>query len=249
MEFNRPFCFFDLETTGADTSSDRIVQIGMIFCDSNLNVIEEKSRLVNPEISIPQEASDVHGITDDMVRNEPTFSRIAKSLYEKIKGHIMVGYNSNRFDRSLLFSEFRRVGIEPLMNHFIFIDSCVIFKRKEERTLAAALKFYCGEELEGAHDAFFDTRATLDVFKKQIQMYNDLGNTEEQISMYSNYDCIHLDASGFIVKNQEDEIVFGYGKHRGKKIKEVDPSYIDWILYKSNFSTEIKNLITCHISQ
>lgn len=249
MEFNRSFCFFDLETTGVDVKRDRIVQIGLCFCDQNLEVTEERNRLINPELPIPVEASDVHGITNEMVKDRPTFKQIAKSLYSAIKGRVMIGYNSNWFDRPLLFNEFRRAGIEPLMSDFIFIDACSIFKRKEERTLTAAMKFYCDKELEGAHDALIDVKATREVFMKQLEFYNDIGSDLEEISMYSAYDCVHLDASGFIVKNKQNEIVFGYGKHSGKKIKDVDPGYIDWIVYKSDFSTEIKNLITCHISQ
>lgn len=249
MEFNRPFCFFDLETTGTDTYTDRIVQIGLSFCSSDFQVTEEKNRLINPGIPIPEASTKVHGITNEMVQEAPSFRQIAKSLYEAIKGRIMVGYNSNHFDRPLLFNEFRRSGIEPLMSDFIFIDSCSIFKRKHERTLTAALKFYCNKDLENAHDALNDVKATREVFIHQLKTYEDLGKTEEEIAMYSNYDCIHLDSSGFIVKNKEDEVVFGFGKHSGKKIKTVDGSYINWILYKSNFSTEIKNLIKCHITQ
>ena len=164
LNLKKPIVFFDLETTGVEVAKDRIVEIGIVklFPDGTR---ESKVRLINPTIPIPEEAAEVHGITDDKVKGEPTFKQLAKNLHAYLKGCDLGGYNSNRFDVPLLVEEFLRCGIEfpePTTN---MIDVFKIFTINEQRTLEAAVKFYCDKDLEDAHSAEADINATIDVFE------------------------------------------------------------------------------------
>ncbi|MBQ5394310.1 MAG: 3'-5' exonuclease, partial [Alistipes sp.] len=175
LKLKRPIVFFDLETTGVNTSSDRIVEISLIKVMPNGEEIA-KTRRINPEMPIPPEATAVHGITDEDVKDAPTFKQIARSLAQFLQGCDFGGFNSNRFDLPLLVEEFLRAGVDVDFKRFRFVDVQTIFHKKEQRTLEAAYRFYCDRDLENAHSAEVDTRATYEVLCAQLDRYNDLEN-------------------------------------------------------------------------
>ncbi len=247
LNLKRPIVFFDLETTGVDTSKDRIVEISMIKIMPDGEEIS-KTRKLNPTIPIPPEATAVHGITDEDVKNEPTFQQVAKSLAQFIQGCDFGGFNSNRFDLPLLVEEFLRAGVDVDLKRRKFIDVQNIFHKKEQRTLVAAYKFYCDRDLEDAHSAEADTRATYEVLKAQIERYDDLENDIDFLAEYSQRSKT-VDYAGYVLYNEKEEEVFGFGKHRGRLVSEVfrtEPSYYAWImngdfpLYTKKVLTEIR---------
>ncbi len=184
LNLKKPIIFFDLETTGIDIMHDRIVEISMIKVLPSGEEIE-KTRRVNPGIPIPAEATAVHHITDADVANEPMFRQIARSLANEMTGCDIAGFNSNRFDIPMLDQEFQRAGVKFDFSKARFVDVQTIFHKKEQRTLVAAYRFYCGKELDGAHSANADTRATLEVLKSQLDHYDDLPNDIEELSKFS----------------------------------------------------------------
>ena len=226
--FTRPIVFFDLETTGTDFVQDRVVQVSVLKLSTDLSE-EVRTRLVNPGMKIPKAASEVHGIYDNDVKDQPRFTEIAKSLNEFFVGCDIAGYNSNNFDVPFLVEEFARCGIEFPEADTKLIDVCTIFKRKEERTLTAAYKFYCDKILENAHDAEADVRATLEVFKGQLARYEDLGSSSlEELHAYCNRDGI-VDYARKLARNEVGEIVFNFGKHKGEVVaKRLD--YARWMI-------------------
>ena len=201
MELNlkKPIIFFDLETTGTNITTARIVEISMIKIMPNG---EEKARTlrINPEMPIPAEATAVHHITDEDVANCRTFKEIAKDLAQSFLGCDIAGFNSNRFDIPMLDQEFQRVGVKFDFTKPRFIDVHTIFHKKEQRTLVAAYKFYCGKDLDGAHSANADTRATYEVLKAQLDMYEDLPNDMEALSDYSSQNR-NVDLAGRVIYN------------------------------------------------
>lgn len=225
--FTRPIIFFDLETTGTDFVQDRVVQIAVLKLDTDLSE-EVRTRLINPGIPIPKAASEVHGIYDDDVKDKPRFSEIAKSLSDFFVDCDIAGYNSNSFDIPFLVEEFARCGIEFPSPDAKLIDVCTIFKKKEERTLSAAMKFYCDKTHDDAHDAEADVRATLDVFKAQLARYNDIGTTAAELHEFCRRGEI-VDYARKLAKNEQGEIVFNFGKNKGKPVTE-DLDYARWIL-------------------
>ena len=202
MELNlkKPIIFFDLETTGTNITTDRIVEISMIKIMPNG---EEKERTlrINPEMPIPAEATAVHHITDEDVANCRTFKEIAKDLAQSFLGCDIAGFNSNRFDIPMLDQEFQRVGVKFDFTKPRFIDVQTIFHKKEQRTLVAAYKFYCGKDLEGAHSALHDTRATYEVLKAQLDMYEDLPHDMEALSDFSSQNR-NVDLAGRVIYNE-----------------------------------------------
>ena len=214
LNLKNPIVFFDLETTGTNTSSDRIVEISTVKVFPNGDK-EVKTRRLNPEMHIPEEATAVHGITDADVADAPAFRQIAKSLAEYIKGCDLGGFNSNRFDVPMLAEEFLRAGVDIDLKKRKFVDVQTIFHKKEERTLSAAYRFYCGKELEDAHSAEADTLATYEVLKAQLDKYDDLQN---DIAFLADYSCHTrtVDYAGRIVYDDKDQEVFSFGKHKGK---------------------------------
>ena len=248
LNLKRPMVFFDLETTGTNISSDRIVEISMVKVMPNGEEIV-KTRRINPEMPIPAEATAVHHITDEDVRNEPTFKQLAKSLREFIQGCDFCGFNSNRFDLPLLAEEFLRAGVDvDLFKKAKYIDVQNIFHKKEERTLVAAYRFYCGKELEAAHSAAADTMATYEVLCSQLDRYDDLENSVESLSEFSSRGKT-ADFAGRIGYNDKGEEVFNFGKYRDQSVEAVfrkEPSYYDWIMngdfpaYTKKIFTEIK---------
>lgn len=224
----RPLIFFDLETTGTDFVSDRVVQISVlkIFPDKSEEI---RTRLVNPDRPIPKDATDVHAITDEDVKDQPKFREIGKGLFQFICGCDIAGYNSNNFDIPFLVEEFARCGIEFPEEGTKLIDICTIFKRKEERTLTAAYKFYCDKILENAHSAEADVRATLEVFQGQLERYVDLSNaTLDDLHKFCNREGI-VDYARKLGKNEAGETVFNFGKHKGEPvISQLD--YVQWMI-------------------
>ena len=184
LKLSRPIIFFDLETTGVDTAKDRIVEISMVkvLVDGTKQI---KTRRINPEMPIPAEATAVHGIADEDVKDEPTFKQIAKSLAQFIEGCDFGGFNSNRFDLPVLVEEFLRAGVDVDFKRRKYIDVQNIFHKKEQRTLVAAYKFYCDKDLENAHSAEADTMATYEVLDAQIARYGDIGDTVAELAEFS----------------------------------------------------------------
>ena len=243
----KPIVFFDLETTGINIGTDKIVEISILKVFPNGNK-ESKTWLVNPEIEIPKNASDIHGITNEKVVTEPTFKELAPKISEMIAGCDLAGFNSNRFDIPLLAEELMRAGIDFDMNDRKAIDVQVIFHKKEQRTLSAGYQFYCGKELEGAHGAEADTNATYEILLAQLDKYEDIENSVEALSEYSSH-TKRADFAGFILFNEEDKEVFSFGKYKNRTVEEVfkeNPGYNNWMqnadfpLYTKKVLREIK---------
>ncbi len=244
LNLKRPIVFFDLETTGVDTSRDRIVEISMIKVNPDGSE-EVKTRRLNPEMPIPPESTAVHGITDEDVKDCPTFARIAKSLEEFLQGCDFGGFNSNRFDLPVLVEEFLRVGIDVDFKRRRFIDVQNIFHKKEQRTLVAAYKFYCDRDLNDAHSAEADTRATYEVLKAQLDRYPDLANDVDALADFSARGET-VDYAGRILRNEKGVEIFGFGKYKGRSVEEIfriEPSYYDWMM-KGDFPLYTKKVIT-----
>lgn len=244
LNLKRPIVFFDLETTGVDTSKDRIVEISMIkvWPDGKEEV---KTRRINPEMPIPAEATAVHGITDADVADAPRFAQVAKSLEEFIRGCDFGGFNSNRFDLPMLVEEFMRAGLNVDLKRRRFIDVQNIFHKKEQRTLVAAYKFYCDKNLDEAHSAEADTRATYEVLKAQLDRYDDLENDVDALADYSSRGEA-ADYAGRILYDEKGVEVFGFGKYKGRSVAEVfreEPSYYAWMM-NGDFPLYTKKVIT-----
>lgn len=244
LKIERPLCFFDLETTGINITNDRIVEIAILKLNPD-EKIEKKVWLVNPEMLIPKEVSEIHGITDDKVVDAPTFKEISKTIYNFIKGSDLAGYNSDRFDIPLLMEEFLRSEVDFETKNLRTIDVQTIFHKMEQRNLTAALKFYCNKKLENAHSAMVDTQATYDVLMSQLDRYSDL---EPSISFLSDFTTRrkNADFAGYIVFNKKDEECFSFGKHKGQTVENIldkEPGYFGWLL-KSDFPLYTKKILT-----
>ena len=210
LNLKRPIVFFDLETTGVDTAKDRIVEISMVKVMPDGDEIV-RTRLINPEMHIPEDATAVHGITDEDVKNEPTFAQIAKSLSQFIEGCDFGGFNSNRFDLPILVEEFLRASVDVDFKNRKFIDVQNIFHKMEQRTLVAAYKFYCDKDLTDAHSAEADTRATYEVLKAQLDRYPELQNDVAALAEFSTRGEA-VDFAGRILLNDKGEEIFSFGK-------------------------------------
>ncbi|WP_080904871.1 3'-5' exonuclease [Parabacteroides sp. Marseille-P3160] len=244
LNLKNPLVFFDLETTGMNIIKDRIVEISYLKVYPNGNE-DSKTRRINPEMPIPAESTKIHGITDEDVKNCPTFKEVAKSLAAQIEGCDLAGYNSNRFDIPLLAEEFLRVGIDIDLNKRKFIDVQTIFHKMEQRTLSAAYKFYCNKSLENAHSAEADTKATYEVLKSQLDHYSDLQNDIKFLSEFSSYNN-NVDFAGRMIYNDKGEEVINFGKYKGQLVSEVlknDPGYYSWIM-NGDFPLNTKKLLT-----
>jgi len=245
LNLKNPLVFFDLETTGINISRDRIVEFSFLKVFPNGDE-EIKSKRVNPEMPIPPESTAIHGITDEDVKDCPTFKQIAKSLASQLEGCDLAGFNSNRFDVPMLAEEFLRADIDFDMNKRKLIDVQVIFHRKEPRTLEAAYKFYCGKELVDAHSAEADTKATYEVLKSQLKHYPDLVNDMEVLSKEFASFNNNADLAGRIVFDDNGKEVFNFGKHKGKSVAEIlkrEPSYYAWMM-DGDFPRNTKQVLT-----
>jgi DNA polymerase-3 subunit epsilon len=244
LNLTRPICFFDLETTGVNVAKDRIVEIAILKVFPNGNK-ESKTWLVNPEMVIPDEVIAVHGITNEKVANEPTFKELSKEVYNMIKDSDLGGFNSDRFDIPLLAEEMLRAEVDFDMKNTVSIDVQTIFHKMEKRTLGAAYKFYCDKELIDAHSAAADTNATYEVLLSQLDRYPDLENNVKKLASFSSHKRT-VDFAGFIIYDEDDEEVFSFGKHKGKKVHAVlekEPGYFSWIL-NADFPLYTKKILT-----
>lgn len=244
LNVRNSLAFIDLETTGIDVTNDRIVEIAVvkIYPDGKEEV---RCRRVNPTIPIPKEATAVHGITDEDVKDEPTFKEIAKSLAQMLEGCDFAGFNSNKFDFPLLAEEFLRAGIDFDFHKRRFIDVQTIFHKMEKRTLEAAYKFYCQKDLTDAHSAEADTLATYEVLKAQLDMYPDLENDVEWLASFSSH-TRNVDFAGRIVLDDKDVEVFNFGKYKGRSVAEIfekEPSYYAWMM-NGDFPLYTKKVLT-----
>ena len=258
INLDRNLVVFDVETTGLNVVRDRIVQIALIKLFKNGDPPAELSTLVNPGIPISEEAMAVHGITPKDLANKPTFQQVAQKIWDFIGDADLAGYNSNRFDVPMLMEEFARVGMEFDVSKRRLIDVQRIFYKMEPRTLKAALKFYCNQDMEDAHDAMADVRATIEVFKGQLEAYKGVdyvdedGNVQkapvkkniQELHEFTN-DMRFVDATQKLRYDQNGTIVFNFGKYNNQPAAEVlsrDKQYYNWILNKE-FSSQVKQIV------
>ena len=257
LKLKNPVVVLDLETTGINIVTDRIVEIALLKINIDGSE-EEKLMLINPEMPIPPEVSQIHGITDDDVKDKPTFKEVAKTLAKFIEGCDLCGFNSNRFDIPLLAEEFLRADVDIDFKKHKFIDVQAIFHKMEKRTLAAAYKFYCNKELVDAHSAMADTKATYEVLKAQLEMYKGVEyedakgiktlpivNDVEKLSEFSSYDQ-NVDFVGRIIYDENGVEVFNFGKNKGipvEKVLKEQPGYFGWML-DSEFPLYTKKVLT-----
>jgi len=224
--------FFDLETTGTDVATDRIVQIAVVKQNTDGSK-EEKKVLVNPEMPIPKEATEVHGITDEMVKDCPPFKKFAKSFMGYIKGYDLSGYNILGFDVPLLVEELHRAEIEPNFGDIQFLDIMNIYKKLHPRDLSSCYNHYTGKILEGAHDALNDTRATADILPAMIEKEEALHELSyDDLCTMSLRNENMVDYDGKFVRNEANVIVFNFGKHRGEPVIN-HMGFLDWMLTKT----------------
>lgn len=246
MELNlkRPIVFIDLETTGINVSTDRIVEISALKINPN-GTEQWMTHLVNPEMPIPPRVSEIHGIKDSDVADAPTFREIAKNLVTFLEGCDMAGFNAIKFDIPLLAEEFLRTNVDFNFRKRKYVDVQVIFHKKEQRTLEAAYKFYCRKELKDAHSASADTQATYEVLKAQLDTYQDLENDIDKLADYSSYNN-NVDFAGRIILDENGTEVFNFGKHKGRTVEEIlreEPSYYSWMM-KGDFPLYTKKILT-----
>jgi DNA polymerase-3 subunit epsilon len=244
LQLKKPICFFDLETTGINIANDRIVEIAVLKVFPNGNK-ESFVWKVNPTIPIPAVTSAIHGITDEMVANEPTFKELAPKVFALIKDCDLGGYNSNRFDIPLLAEELLRAEIDYDLKKAASVDVQTIFHKKEKRTLEAAYKFYCDEELLNAHSAAADTNATYEVLKAQLDRYEDLENDVTALATFSAHNKF-ADFAGYIGIDKEGQETFAFGKHKGTLVAvvlEKEPGYFGWLL-NADFPLYTKKVLT-----
>ena len=244
LKISKPICFFDLETTGVNVSLDRIVEISILKIFPNGNK-ESKTWLVNPGVPIPLEASNIHGITNDIVKNEPLFKMIASDIKSMIDNCDLAGFNSNKFDIPLLAEELLRSEIDFSLDNVATIDVQNIFHKMEQRTLSAAYQFYCGKSLDNAHSSKADTLATFEVLESQIEKYDDLENNVSFLSDFSKRGK-NVDLAGFIKYNEDNIPCFSFGKHKGKTVDYVlenESGYFGWLL-NADFPMYTKKVLT-----
>jgi DNA polymerase-3 subunit epsilon len=239
-----PIVFFDLETTGTNIVTDRIVEIAYHKVSPNGRE-ETKSLRINPEMPIPKGATDIHGITDADVAHCPTFKEVAKEIVRDIEGCDLAGYNSNRFDIPLLAEELLRADVDIDLMKRKFVDVQVIFHKMEARTLSAAYKFYCDKDLEGAHGAEADTLATYEVLEAQLDRYPELQNDIEFLAKFTTQNN-NVDFAGRMIFNEKGEEIINFGKYKGQKVTDVlknDMGYYGWMM-NSDFSLHTKKVLT-----
>ena len=244
LQLKKPLAFIDIEATGSNASTDRIVEIAMIkqLPDGNKTV---KRKLINPQMPIPANITDIHGITDEMVKDAPTFKQAAPEIKQFLDGCDLACYNAYRLDVPILVEEFIRAGVEFEMKNRKMVDVQKIFHQMEQRTLAAAYKFYCNKSLENAHSAEVDAAATAEILEAQIERYPQLGNNIDSIIKIVGDDSIIDFARRFIYDDKGVE-VFNFGKHKGRPVSEVlkaEPQYYDWMM-KGEFPMNTKQKLT-----
>lgn len=244
LKLNKPLAFIDLETTGVNVGSDRIVEISILklMPDGSKQL---KTKRINPEMPIPASSTAIHHINDADVANEPTFKQLGHELAKFIDNADLAGYNSNKFDVPLLIEEFLRAEVNFDMKGRRMVDVQNIFHKMEQRTLVAAYRFYCNKEIENAHSAEADIIATYEVMMAQLEKYPELKQDIDSLSEFSSYGNT-VDYAGRIVYNEKNEEVFNFGKHKGRTVIQVfkdEPSYYDWMM-KGDFTQQTKQVIT-----
>lgn len=248
MELNlkKPIVFFDVESTGLDIVKDRIIELSYIKVFPN-GEKEEKTLRINPEMPIPEASQAVHHISDDDVKDKPTFKQVAKEIKAVFQGSDIAGFNSNRFDIPILVQELYRAGVDFDLAKSNFVDVQVIFHKREKRDLEAAYRFYCGKEMENHHAASCDTQVTYEVFKAQLSHYADLeGMSIEELSKQYGTFNRNVDLAGRFIYNDKDQEVFNFGKYKGQLVEEVlakDSGYYGWML-NGDFPENTKNVLT-----
>ena len=243
LTLKRPIVFFDLETTGTDNAKDRIVELAFVKLSPD-GKREKYIKRLNPGIPIPAEVTAIHGISDEDVKNSPTFKQIAHNLYDWMKGCDLGGYNSSKFDLPVLAEEFLRVGINVDFTERHMIDVQQIFFKMEARTLSAAYSFYCEKQLTNAHSAEADIDATIEVLEAQLEKYTDIGSDVHTLHHFTHTDEYVDYARRIILK--EGQPVFNFGKHKGRKVEEIftaEPQYYDWMM-QADFALHTKQKIS-----
>jgi DNA polymerase-3 subunit epsilon len=244
LQLIRPIAFLDLETTGVNLSTDRIVEIAIIKINPDQTRVV-KRKLINPEMAIPQQSRDIHGITNEMVKDAPTFKQAGNEIKQFLDNCDLGGYNSNRFDIPMLMEEFLRAGMDVDLSSRRMIDVQHIFYTMEPRTLTAAYRFYCQKELENAHSAEADVDATIDVLMSQVERYQQLGNSVDSILQTIGEEKIVDYARRFSFDDKGVE-VFNFGKYKGRSVQEVlksEPQYYDWMM-RGDFPLHTKQKLT-----
>ncbi|HRG02950.1 MAG: 3'-5' exonuclease [Bacteroidia bacterium] len=244
LNLKNPIVFFDLETTGTNIVTDRIVEISYLKISPNGRE-ESKTIRINPEMHIPEQVTAIHGITDEDVADCPRFKEVAREIARDFEGCDLAGYNSNRFDIPLLAEEFLRAEVDIDMKKRKFVDVQVVFHKMEQRTLSAAYKFYCDKDLDNAHSAEADTRATYEVLMAQLDRYPELKNEIAFLSGFTTQNN-NADFAGRIIYNEKGEEIINFGKYKGQKVSDVlknDIGYYGWIM-SSDFTLDTKNVLT-----
>jgi DNA polymerase-3 subunit epsilon len=244
LNLKRPLAFFDLEATGTNVGSDRIVEISVIKLHPD-GTEDVRTFRINPGIPIPLESSLIHGIYDEHIKDEPPFGDLARALAEFIDLIDLAGYYSNKFDIAMLMEEFLRAGVPFDLDNRHFVDVQNIFHQMEQRTLSAAYRFYCDKQIENAHSAEADTRATMEVLHAQIARYENIEWADKKgnrsVPVVNDIEALHkftnlsrpVDFAGRMVYNEQGEETFNFGKHKGKAVEEVfniEPSYYSWMM-------------------
>lgn len=257
LQLQKPLAFFDLETTGINIAADRIVQVAVLKIHPD-DSKEELDQLIDPEMPIPEETTLIHGISDADIAGMPTFSQFAPQLKDFLADCDMAGYNSIRFDIPFLVEEFLRAGVDFDLKDRKIIDVQNIFHKMEPRTLKAAYRYYCGKDLEMAHNAAADSLATYEVLKAQLDMYDGREYIDEEgmatVPVKNDVNALHsfsfytrnVDLVGHIIFNDKQQEVFNFGKYRGRPVEEVfrkEPAYYDWMM-KSKFPMSTKKVIS-----
>ncbi len=243
LQLKKPLAFIDLETTGTNLGTDRVIEIAIvkILPDGAKSI---KRKIINPGMPIPQASTDIHGFTDEMVKDAPAFKQVAHELKQMLDGCDIAGYNSNRFDIPLLVEEFLRAGVDFDIKGRKLLDVQKIFHQMEQRTLSAAYKFYCSKTLESAHSAEADASATYEILVAQLEHYPILGNTIDSVLKTIGEEVIVDFARRFVMENGVE--VFNFGKFKGRPVSEVlkaEPQYYDWMM-KGDFPQHTKQKLT-----
>lgn len=243
LQLTRPLAFIDLETTGINLSTDRIIEIAIVKLQTDGSKVI-KRKLINPQMPIPKASSDIHGITNEMVKDAPAFKQVANEIKQFLDNCDLAGYNSNRFDLPLLVEEFLRAGLNFDISDKHLLDVQKVYHMMEPRTLSAAYKFYCDKNLENAHSAEADAQATFEILESQLLRYGQLGNTVESVIKFTGHEAIVDLARRFIMENGVE--IFNFGKHKGRAVTEVlkiEPQYYDWMM-KGDFPMHTKQKLT-----
>ncbi len=244
LKLKNPLIIFDLETTGINIVTDRIVEISYLKVYPN-GEQETHTMRINPTIPIPEKVTEIHGITNDDVKDSPTFQEVAQSIANAFEGCDFAGFNSNKFDLPLLAEEFIRANVDLDLKKRKFIDVQVIFHKKEQRNLEAALRFYCNKDLEDAHSAEADTKATFEVLEAQLDRYKDLPSDIDELSIFSSHNK-NADFAGRIIFDDKEKEMFNFGKYKGQYVEDVfkkDPAYYSWMM-NNEFPQFTKKILT-----